>query len=350
VFFDSIKQLIFYHYDKLGPEATGMMVGTPDSTGTLPLKYLLDKALNALNAKIKLLFSEMFQLIRKIRLLTFVHEHFASSTEIESSNFFQNYVDVSVQDLHGYPCILYYKTIVKALAVCPFATPPIALMDNFTDSFLTENEAIRNECIRYYDDINNVPANTTNTDMQTSDDDYDNDNDMRSRRKINYALHEVLNASCPNSIQHEKKHEEVFLKNLTTAVHYLLIYAASTEYDGDETPLCRAILNGFFWDSSFTFTGMSSEFRGPVGNLAKTWPEMVCKKHLQSGLYPFMLAASIVDRHESIEQLEEAVDCDDDIGSKNGLTEAQNPGIFRLSTIYALLKLTPELLVLDILV
>ena len=76
MFFDSIQQLIFYHNGKLGPEATAMMVGTPDSTGTLPLKYLLDKALNALNSKIKPSFSEKLQLIKKIRLLTFVHEHF----------------------------------------------------------------------------------------------------------------------------------------------------------------------------------------------------------------------------------------------------------------------------------
>ena len=376
MFFDSIQQLIFYHNGKLGPEATAMMVGTPDSTGTLPLKYLLDKALNALNSKIKPSFSEKLQLIKKIRLLTFVHEHFASSTETESSNSFQNYVEVSEQDFHDDQGILYYKTIIKALAVCPFATPTTALMDNFMRRFLSENEAVRNECIRYYDNINSIPTNTTNTD--TDDDD---DNDMRSpavvtdetRRKINYALHEVLNvSSCHNSIQHEKKHGELFLTNLTTAVHFLLkifpdaarmriksageVFPAntesklvSTEYDGDEeTPLCLAILNGFFWDSSFTFAGMTSKFRGPVGNLAETAPEMVCEKHLQSSLYPFMLAASIVDRRESIEQLEEAVDYDGGVGSKNGITEAQNPGIFRLSTIYALLRLTPELLVVDV--
>lgn len=318
----SIKHLIFYHNYKLGSAATGQLVRMADSTGSLPLSYLLSTEQKSLYSQ-----DQFLELLNKIRLLVFVYEHSAS---LEKLNVLH---DISTEEYNeGDPKVFYYKTFLKALAICPFTCPPRTWMDGFASKLTGESDCMLEDCLGYFNDIVRI------------------DNEPRQMQS---ALRHVINASyediisCPADVNSPNENEKNYLTNQATVVHYLLkIFPDAArekmkslakakieklEMKYWESPLCHAVLNGLWWDGFCSREKPHGDviIYGPVRSLWEAAPETADQKGSKTGLYPFMLAATIVES-----------------GNLNEISDADRAtlDIRRLSTIYGLLRMSPHLL------
>lgn len=324
----SIKHLIFYHNYKLGAAATGKLLRMSDSAGLLPLSYLLITKQEALRSQ-----DDWLDYLNKIRLLIFFFEHSNSATD--ELNII--YSDLEREEYDVEPKVLYFKTILKVLTICPFSCPRSSWMENFSRQLSEENEAIIENCLKHYDDISRI--------RDGSDDQLQN------------PLQHLLNASCGDIValcaavnNASSENTERYLTNQATVIHFILkispefsrelIDCSPPNNDGREksidrfwqTPLCCAVSNGLWWDTSCK----DKIIRGPIASLCESAPEIVQQKDVKTGLYPFMLAASIVDTGV----LKEEGAC---IQHGQSKSDKNTFGNRRLSTIYGLLRMSPQL-------
>eukprot|EP00539_Tryblionella_compressa_P014583 CAMPEP_0178832524 /NCGR_PEP_ID=MMETSP0746-20121128/10036_1 /TAXON_ID=913974 /ORGANISM="Nitzschia punctata, Strain CCMP561" /LENGTH=179 /DNA_ID=CAMNT_0020494831 /DNA_START=24 /DNA_END=563 /DNA_ORIENTATION=+ len=116
--------------------------------------------------------------------------------------------------------------------------------------------------------------------------------------------------------------------------------SASVKFVNGRSVLCEAISSGLHWHVAFcdnqaagaiiyTAEGATASVdqdstTGPLQYIWKSHPEAMCQKDSQTGLYPFMLAASMTSNHSSKREMEHDIE--------------------QLDTIYGMLRVHPQLL------
>ena len=302
----SIKQLLCYHYRKLGATSTKQLLSVNDSTGSIPLSYLLGAEYGSMQSIQKL------ELLKKINFLVSVYKH--SSPLVSNALIDESYVRNPA---------FYYTTVLRSLISFPLACPSRGWMKRIANGLTTEIQRLEDE----KSDGRDIALNQVRT-----------------------ALHHAINTSYADicvSVRGPNDYNDAVkngVNNQNVVIYFLLqIYPDAAigkmmiPANRQGTLLSHALLNGLWWDGD-PRGKLCNYINGPVRSLCDAEPGLVTKQDEATGLYPFMLAATIKDFNplkSDREEIEEKADYN--------LEKKVAVGTHRLSTIYGLLRRTPNL-------